>query len=144
MTNITKELTLLLNWLQVHLLTDNLQQFVLVGESAAQNAAVKQLRIVVAAPPPTPGGELMVSVHVIQDTAASLACELSSFFFSNFFLSFFLSLWIYRLNLLRNLNAAKFKFIFTDVFAKNLLTQVKICCHFNLNLDLDLVDLVFY
>ena len=58
------------------MLTDNLQQFVLVGESAAQSAAVKQLRVVVASPPPSPGGELTVVVYIIQDTAASLACKL--------------------------------------------------------------------
>ena len=60
---------------QVHLLTDSLRRFVLVGESAAQSAAVKQLRVLVSAPAPTPSGEITVVVHVVQDTAASQACK---------------------------------------------------------------------
>lgn len=46
-----------------------------MGESASPNPAVKQLRIVVTAPPPSSKGELSIAVHVVQDTAASLACK---------------------------------------------------------------------
>ncbi|KAB7499242.1 Netrin receptor UNC5B, partial [Armadillidium nasatum] len=59
---------------QVHLVTDHLRHFVLVGESMGPNPAVKQLRVVVTAPPPTTNGDLMIRIHIIQDTAASLAC----------------------------------------------------------------------
>ncbi|KAK4297833.1 hypothetical protein Pmani_029784 [Petrolisthes manimaculis] len=59
---------------QVHMMTETLQKFVLVGESAGSSAAVKQVRVVAAAPPPTPAGTLTVTLHVIQHTAAALAC----------------------------------------------------------------------
>lgn len=61
---------------QVHMMTESLRQFVLVGESAGSNAAVKQVKVVAAAPPPTPSGTLTVTIHVMQDTTAALACEL--------------------------------------------------------------------
>lgn len=60
------------------MMTETLQQVVLVGESAVSNAAVKQVKVVTAAPPPTPAGTLTVAVHIIQDTAAALACEYPS------------------------------------------------------------------
>ena len=53
-------------------MTDDLKQFVLVGESAGSNSAVKQVKIVVSAPPPSASGVLNVSLHVIQDTSAAL------------------------------------------------------------------------
>ncbi|XP_069999606.1 netrin receptor UNC5C isoform X2 [Penaeus vannamei] len=58
---------------QVHMMTESLRQFVLVGESAGSNAAVKQVKVVAAAPPPTPSGTLTVTIHVMQDTTAALA-----------------------------------------------------------------------
>lgn len=58
---------------QVHMMTESLQRFVLVGESAGSNAAVKQVKVVTAAPPPTPSGTLTVTLHVMQDTSAALA-----------------------------------------------------------------------
>lgn len=58
------------------MMTESLRQFVLVGESAGSNAAVKQVKVVAAAPPPTPSGTLTVTIHVMQDTTAALACEL--------------------------------------------------------------------
>lgn len=57
---------------QVHMMTEELQQFVLVGESAGSNSAVKQLKVVAAAPPPTNSGVLTVTLHIIQDTMAEL------------------------------------------------------------------------
>ncbi|KAG7176925.1 Netrin receptor UNC5C-like, partial [Homarus americanus] len=58
---------------QVHMMTESLQKFVLVGESAGSNAAVKQVKVVTAAPPPTPSGTLTVTLHVMHDTSAALA-----------------------------------------------------------------------
>ncbi|XP_066944513.1 LOW QUALITY PROTEIN: netrin receptor UNC5B-like [Macrobrachium rosenbergii] len=58
---------------QVHLMMETLQQFVLVGESAGSNAAVKQLKVVAAAPPPTASGALNVSISITHDTTAGLA-----------------------------------------------------------------------
>ncbi|XP_071551464.1 netrin receptor UNC5C isoform X2 [Panulirus ornatus] len=58
---------------QVHMMTESLEKFVLVGESAGSNAAVKQVKVVTAAPPPTPSGTLTVTLHVMQDTSAALA-----------------------------------------------------------------------
>lgn len=58
------------------MMTESLRQFVLVGESAGSNAAVKQVKVVAAAPPPTPSGTLTVTIHVMQDTTAALASEL--------------------------------------------------------------------
>ncbi|XP_068223501.1 uncharacterized protein [Palaemon carinicauda] len=57
---------------QVHMMTEELQQFVLVGESAGSNSAVKQLKVVAAAPPPTNSGVLTVTLHIIHDTMAEL------------------------------------------------------------------------
>lgn len=59
---------------QVHMMTELMQKFVLVGESAGSNAAVKQVKVVTSAPPPTPAGTLTVTLHVMQDTSAALAC----------------------------------------------------------------------
>ena len=53
-------------------MTDDLKQFILVGESAGSNSAVKQIKVVVAAPPPSSSGILNVSLHVIPDTSAAL------------------------------------------------------------------------
>lgn len=60
---------------QVHMMTELLEKFVLVGESAGSNAAVKQVKVVTSAPPPTPAGTLTVTLHVMHDTSAALACE---------------------------------------------------------------------
>lgn len=57
------------------MMTELLQKFVLVGESAGSNAAVKQVKVVTSAPPPTPTGTLTVTLHVMQDTSAALACK---------------------------------------------------------------------
>ena len=56
-------------------MTDCLHPFTLIGESAASSSAVKQIRVAASAPPPTPDGNLTVSLHVIQDTRAHLKCE---------------------------------------------------------------------
>ena len=57
------------------MMTELMQKFVLVGESAGSNAAVKQVKVVTSAPPPTPAGTLTVTLHVMQDTSAALACK---------------------------------------------------------------------
>ncbi|CAL4105766.1 unnamed protein product [Meganyctiphanes norvegica] len=57
---------------QVHMMMESLHQLVLIGESAGSNAAVKQVKVVAAAPPPSPDGTLQVTVHVMQDTQAAM------------------------------------------------------------------------
>ncbi|CAL4058639.1 unnamed protein product, partial [Meganyctiphanes norvegica] len=57
---------------QVHMMMETLHQLVLIGESAGSNAAVKQVKVVAAAPPPSPDGTLQVTLHVMQDTQAAM------------------------------------------------------------------------
>ncbi|CAL4079276.1 unnamed protein product [Meganyctiphanes norvegica] len=57
---------------QVHMLIDSLQQLVLVGESASSSSAVKQVKVVATAPPPSADGMLQVTVNIMQDTQAAL------------------------------------------------------------------------
>ena len=68
----SNELCLLSFVAQAYLMTDSLRQFALVGESAASNSAVKQLRIIASAPPPALDGRLKITVNVTQDTAAHM------------------------------------------------------------------------
>ncbi|KAK7084089.1 Netrin receptor unc5c [Halocaridina rubra] len=63
---------------QVHLMMETLQQFALVGESAGSNAAVKQLKLIAAAPPPTSSGALNVSISITHDTTAGLTSIIQS------------------------------------------------------------------
>ncbi|KAF2355547.1 UPA domain [Trinorchestia longiramus] len=57
---------------QAYLMTENLQQFVLLGEGAGSAAPVKVMRVVASAPPPDLNGRLAVTLHATQDTSAHL------------------------------------------------------------------------
>ena len=70
------------------MMTELLQKFVLVGESAGSNAAVKQVKVVTSAPPPTPAGTLTVTLHVMHDTSAALSCKYIFVGSNNIFLRF--------------------------------------------------------
>ena len=56
-------------------MTDSLQQFALVGESASSGSAVKQLKMITSAPPIGLDGRLVVNVIVTQDTTAHVKSE---------------------------------------------------------------------
>ena len=52
-------------------MTNDMRQFALVGESQGSNAAVKQAKLVITAPPPSLG-TLQVTLHVLQDTQSAI------------------------------------------------------------------------
>ncbi|XP_076054854.1 unc-5 [Oratosquilla oratoria] len=58
---------------QVHLMTETLQHFALIGESAGSNAAVKQVRVVPTAPSIAPHGNITIRIYIVQDNMAALA-----------------------------------------------------------------------
>ncbi|KAA0195589.1 hypothetical protein HAZT_HAZT004273 [Hyalella azteca] len=60
---------------QAFLMSDCLQPYAVVGESAASSSAVKLVRVVASAPPPAADGQLTITLHVIQNTTAHLKCE---------------------------------------------------------------------
>ena len=74
-------------------MTNDMRQFVMVGESAGSNAAVKHVKVVVTAPPPSLG-TLAVTLHVLQDTTAALTGNNYSWKINNFGI----------LNIFQNLN----------------------------------------
>ncbi|KAF2349297.1 Death domain [Trinorchestia longiramus] len=57
---------------QAYLMTESLQQFVLLGEGAGSAPPVKVMRVVASAPPPDLNGRLAVTLHATQDTSAHL------------------------------------------------------------------------
>ncbi|XP_047737990.1 netrin receptor UNC5C [Hyalella azteca] len=57
---------------QAFLMSDCLQPYAVVGESAASSSAVKLVRVVASAPPPAADGQLTITLHVIQNTTAHL------------------------------------------------------------------------